>query len=94
LFYSESLATRVSDVAECDVEPGRTALRGVVAERQVADDSVPLTCESDRELLGDVERAVGVNGEKRIKVANADGAALRARGACERENEEQCPTNR
>jgi hypothetical protein len=79
LFYPESLATLVGDVAECDVELRSTALRGVVTERQVADDSVPLTCESDCQLFGDVERAISVNGEKRIEVADADGPALRAR---------------
>jgi len=50
-----------------------------VAERQVADDSVPLTRESDCQLLNDIQRSVGANGEKRIEVADADGAALRAR---------------
>ena len=64
-----------------------------MAERQVADDSVPLAREGDCELLGDIERSVGVNGEKRIEVADADGAALRARGSREREEEDECPTN-
>jgi hypothetical protein len=65
-----------------------------VVEREVAVDSVPLTGEPDRQLLSDIERSVGVNCEQRIEVADADGAALRARGACEREKEEKCPTNR
>jgi hypothetical protein len=98
LFYPESLATRVSDVADRDVELGRAPLRGVVMEREVADDSVPLPCESDCQLLGDIERSIGMNGQKRIEVADADGPALRARGARKRENEEEGegerPTNR
>lgn len=37
-----------------------------------------------------------MNGKKRIEVADADGAILRARGIREREEkgEEECPTNR
>jgi hypothetical protein len=93
-FYVEPAPGRVSDIADSDVELGRASLRGVVVERDVAVDSVPLTGESDCQLLGDIERSVGVNGEKRIEVADADGAPLRARGACEREKEEERPTNR
>jgi hypothetical protein len=55
-----------------------------VVERQVPDDSVPLARESDCELLGDIERSVGVNGEQRIKVAEANFAILRARVTGER----------
>jgi hypothetical protein len=69
-------------------------LCGVVVEREVAVDSVPLTGEPDCQLFGDIEGSVGVNGEQRIEVADADGAPLRARGARERENEEERPTNR
>jgi hypothetical protein len=94
LLYAERPAGCVSDEADGDVELCRASLRGVVAERQVAVDPVPLAREADCELLGDVERPVGVNGEKRIKVADAYGAALRARGSREREQEEECPTNR
>jgi len=94
LFYVEPAAGRVGDEADGDVEPGRASLRGVVVERDVAVDPVPLTGESDRQLLGDIERSIGVNGEQRIEVADADGAPLRARGAREREKEEKCPTNR
>jgi len=57
-----------------------------VAERQVTDDSVPLAVEPDRQLLGDVERSIGVNGEERIEVADADRAALRARINRERDD--------
>jgi hypothetical protein len=94
LFYVQPAPGRVGDVADSDVEPGRASLRGVVVERDVAVDSVPLTGEPDCQLLGDIEGSVRVNGEQRIEVADADGAALRARGARERENEEKCPTNR
>jgi len=48
----------------------------------------------DGELLGDVERSIGMNGEERIVVADAERAALRARGTCEREKEEKGPANR
>ena len=68
-----------------------------MAERQVANDSVPLTRESDCQLLNDIQRSVGANGEKRIEVADADGAALRARimdERAERNQEYECPTNR
>ena len=66
-----------------------------MVERQVAVDSVPLARESDCQLLGDIERSIGVNGEQRIEVADADGASLRARGAREREeSEKERPTNR
>jgi len=94
LFYVEPAAGRVGDVADSDVKPGRASLGGVVVERDVAVDSVPLPRESDRQLLGDIEGSVGVNGEQRIEIADADGAALGARGACEREKEEESPTNR
>jgi hypothetical protein len=60
-----------------------------VLERQIADDAVPLARESNREVLDDVERSVGMNGEQRIEVADADRAPLRARGAREREEEEE-----
>jgi hypothetical protein len=96
-FDAKPLAVGVSDVADGDVELRLASLRGVVVERQVADDSVPLTCESDCQLLGDIERAIGVNGEERIEVADANGAFLRARIDGERteKNEEcECPTNR
>jgi hypothetical protein len=60
-----------------------------VAERQVADDPVPRARKTDGELFGDIERAVRVNGEQRIEVADANAAvaALRARGIREREEE-------
>jgi hypothetical protein len=62
-------------------------------EREVADYSVPLSREMDSEPLGDVERSIGMNGEERIEVADADGARLRASGAREREKEEERPLN-
>ena len=94
-FYLESLAICVGDVADRDVELCRPALRGVVVERDVAVESVPLTRESDRQLLGYIERPIGANGEQRIEVADADGASLSARGSREREeNEKERPTSR
>jgi len=66
---------------------GRAALRGIVLERQVAIDSVPLTREPDRDLLGDVERSVGMNGEERMKLRTRIEAGLRARINPEREDE-------
>ena len=62
-----------------------------MVERQVAFDSVPLAVEANGELLGDIERSIGIDGEERIEVADADGALLRARGAGEREKEEKGP---
>ncbi len=94
-FYLKSPAIRVGDVADRDVEPDGAALRGVVVERDVAVDSVPLACEADCELFGDIERSIGANGEQRIEVPDADGASLRARGTREREeSEKERPTNR
>ena len=84
LFYLKSPPFGVGYVADGDVELSRAPLRGVVVERQVAVDSVPLSRESDRQLLGDIERSVGVNGEERIEVADANGAALSARVMGER----------
>jgi hypothetical protein len=55
LFDAKPLAVRVSNVADGDVELRLASLRGVVVERQLADDSVPLTRESDRQLLGDIQ---------------------------------------
>jgi hypothetical protein len=93
-FYLESPAAGVGDVADGDVEFGGSALRRVVVEREVAVDAVPVTGESDRDLLGDIERSVGVNGEQRIEVADAEGAFLRARDTRERkEDERECPAN-
>ncbi len=46
----------------------------------------------DGELLGDVERSIGMNGEERIEVAEAERAALRARRGRECEKEEKRPT--
>jgi hypothetical protein len=81
----QALAGRVGDIAKCDIELGRPALRGVMMQRQVADDSVPLAREPDRQLLGDIDRSVGVNGEERIEVPDADAAVgvLRARAGGE-----------
>ena len=72
------LAVGVGDVSDSDVELGRATLRSVVMERQISDDPVPLPIEPNRQLLGDVERSVGVDGEERIEVADAERAALRA----------------
>ncbi len=91
------LAGRVGDVADGDVELRGAPLRGVVTERQVTDDSVPLACEAEGERLGDIQRSVGMNYEKRIEVADADRAALRARikgERAERNEEYEGPTNR
>jgi hypothetical protein len=55
LLYAERPAGCVSDEADGDVELCRATLRGVVAERQVAVDPVPLAREGDCELLGDIE---------------------------------------
>jgi hypothetical protein len=90
LLYPERLSGRVGDRDAVDIELRRATLRGVVVERQVADDTVPLTREADGELLGDIERSVGVNGDQRIKVADAQASVrvLRARGIGEREKEE------
>jgi hypothetical protein len=94
LFYSERRAARLGDAEDVDVEPGRAPLRGIVLQRQIADDAVPPARESNREILDDVECAVGMNGELRIEVADADRAPLRARGAREREEEKECFTDR
>jgi hypothetical protein len=89
LFDAKPPAFCIGDVADSDVELRSTSLRGVVLERKVADDSVPLTVESDRQLLSDVERSIGVNCEERIERADANGAALRARIARERDRPDE-----
>jgi hypothetical protein len=89
LFDAKPLALSVGDVADGDVELRSTTPRGVVTERKVANDPVPLAVESDRQLLSDVERAVGVNCQQRIERADANGAALRARITREREDPNQ-----
>jgi hypothetical protein len=81
------LAVGVGDVPYSDAELGRATLRSVVMERQIADDSVPLSIEPDGQLLGDVERSVGVDCEQRIEVADAERATLRANVIAERESE-------
>ena len=81
------LAVRVGDVSDGDVEPGRATLGSVVMERQIANDPVPLAVEPNGQLLGDVERSVGVDCEERIEVADAERAALRANVTAERESE-------
>jgi hypothetical protein len=50
---AQRLAGRVSDRAVFDVEPRRPPLGGVVMEREIAIDPVPLTLEADGELLDD-----------------------------------------
>jgi hypothetical protein len=65
-----------------------------VLQGEVADNAVPLSDEPNREVLGDVERAVRVNGEQRIEVADADRAPLRARGSREREKKRKCLPDR
>jgi hypothetical protein len=62
LLYSKRSAARLGDVEDVDVEPGRASLRGIVLKRQIADDAVPLARESNREVLEDIECAVGLNG--------------------------------
>jgi hypothetical protein len=53
-----------------------------------------MSVEDERDLLGDVERSVGVNGEQRVEGADADGALLRAREIREREEDEsESPAN-
>jgi hypothetical protein len=89
LFDAKPPALGVGDVADDDVELRPASLRGVVLERKVADDSVPLTVESDRQLLSDVERSIGVNCEERIERADANGAVLRARIARERDRPDE-----
>jgi hypothetical protein len=95
LFFNlEPPAARVGDVADADVEPCGATLRCVVVERQVAIDAVPMSRERERDLLGDVERSIGVNGEQRVEGADADGAFLRARETREREEDEsESPAN-
>jgi len=48
-----------------------------------------LADEANSELLGDIDRSVGVNRVQRIEVADADRALLRARELREREEEEE-----
>jgi hypothetical protein len=92
--YTKWLAAGVGDGEDVDVELRRASLRGVVLERKVALDSVPGARKTNREILDDVERSVRMDGEQRIEVADADRAPLRARGAGEREEEEECFADR
>jgi hypothetical protein len=60
-----------------------------LTKRYLTVDSVPLADEANRELLGYIDRSVGVNRVQRIEVADADRALLRARELREREEEEE-----
>jgi hypothetical protein len=71
-----------------DVQFSRAALGGVVVEREIPIDPVPGAVETDRQRLGYVERSVATDGEQRIEVADANGAALRARRTGERAEKE------
>ncbi len=89
---AERFSGGVGEADYVELKLRRTSLRGIVVERDVALDSVPLSREMDGELLGDVERSIGMNGEKRIVVADAERAALRGRRGRECEKEEKRPT--
>jgi hypothetical protein len=65
-----------------------------VLQRQIADDAVPLTDESNRQVLDDVQVTVGMNDQLRIEVADAYRAPLRARGSRERAEEKECFADR
>jgi hypothetical protein len=60
-----------------------------LTKRYLTVDPVPLAGEPNGELLGDIDRSVGVNRVQRIEVADADRALLRARKLREREEEEE-----
>jgi hypothetical protein len=60
-----------------------------LTKRYLTVDPVPLANEANRELLGDIDRAVSVDGIERIEVADADRALLRARKLREREEQEE-----
>jgi len=85
----EGFAAGVGDGEDVDIELRRASLRRVVLKRKVALESVPRARKANGEVLDDVERAVGVDGEQRIEVADANRAPLRARGSREREEEEE-----
>jgi len=53
-----------------------------------------LAHEANSEILDDVERAVGMNGQLRIELADADRARLRARGSRERAEEKESLADR
>jgi hypothetical protein len=55
-----------------------------VVQREIAIEPVPLTCEMDRQLLDDVRRSIGADGEERREIADANLALLRARRCGER----------
>jgi hypothetical protein len=84
-FYPKRLPSGVGDRDDVDVELVAASLGGVLTERYLTVDSVPQAGEANGEFLGDIDRAVGVDGVKRIEVADADRALLRARELRERE---------
>ena len=87
---AQRLASRIGDGAILDVQLRPPALRGVVLEGKIAIEAVPLTGETDRELFDDIHRAVGMDGEERREVADADVALLlRARLGGERAESER-----
>jgi hypothetical protein len=92
--YTKGFAAGVGDGEDVDVELRRASLRRVVLEREIALESVPRARKANREILDDIERAIGVNGEQRIEITDADRAPLRARGSRERAEEKECFADR
>ena len=88
LLYAKRLSVLVGDGENSDVELLRAFSRAVVAQRQVADDLIRFVREPDCQLLRDIERSVGVNGEDRIKVADAIEPSC-ARETCEARGRER-----
>ena len=84
---AKRLSILVGDGENFEVELLRAFSCGVVAQREVADDLIRFGREPDCQLLNDIERSVGVDGEDRIKVADAIGAILCARDRSERESQ-------
>lgn len=80
----QRLACVVGNGAVLDVELGAATLRRVVVQREVAIEPVPRAGEADGELLDYVERSILVDGEERVKLAQAYVAFLRARRLDER----------
>jgi hypothetical protein len=69
----------VGDRTLFNLELTRPPVSRLMAKREIAIDAVPLTGEANGELLDYIGSSVGMYGEQRAEIADANVAALRGR---------------